>query len=81
MDIDDAEIPKSARFSDNGDRFTFILSLDFNSMYLSCQGEELPTSPGILYKKLPNKKFYKQIMTSGHSLKCQQWISLLNETG
>jgi hypothetical protein len=50
-------------------------------MYLACQGEKLPTSPGLLYQKLQNGFFFKQIMCSGHSLKCQQWLCYLEATG
>ena len=79
MDSDD--VPLAAKYSNNGNRFTFILSLDFNSMYLKCQGESLPTSPGILHEKLSNGFLHKQIMCSGHSLKCQQWLCFLDATG
>jgi hypothetical protein len=78
---DSDDLPHSAKYADNGDKFTFILGLDFNSMYLACQGEQLPTSPGILHEKLHNGYFYKQIMCSGHSLKCQQWLCYLQATG
>ena len=74
-------VPDAAKYSENGDKFTFILGLDFNSMYLACQGEKLPTSPGLLYQKLQNGFFFKQIMCSGHSLKCQQWLCYLEATG
>jgi hypothetical protein len=67
-------VPKSARYAHNGDPFTFILALDVNAMYLGCQGEEMPTSPGILHVKQKNGTFSKNIMCYGHSLKCQQWL-------
>ena len=79
MDSDD--LPLAAKFSDNENRFTFILSLDFNSMYLAFQGGRLPTSPGILYEKLSNGYFYKQFMCSGHSFKCHQWLCYSDATG
>jgi hypothetical protein len=75
------DVPDAAKYAENGDKFTFILGLDSNSMYLACQGEKLPTSPGILHQKLQNGFFYKQIMCSGHSLKCQQWLCYLDATG
>ena len=40
----------------------------------------MPTSPGILWTK-KGGKFNKSIMTSGHSLKAQQWLAYQQKTG
>ena len=67
-------IPRAARYADNGDPFTSIISLDFTSMYLTCQKKEMPTSPGILWT-LTGAKLTKNIMCPNHSFKAQQWLS------
>ena len=67
-------VPRTARYAPNGDPFTFIIALDVNAMYLGCQGQEMPTSPGILHLKKTNGTYDKKIMCDGHSLKCQQWL-------
>ena len=74
------EIPTAARYAPNGNPFTTIISLDFTSMYLKCQGEEMPSSPGILWTKV-GEKFKKTIMTTNHSFKAQQWICYRQATG
>jgi len=73
-------VPEAARYSDNGDPFSSIVSLDFTSMYLTCQNDYMPTSPGILWT-LKNKKYTKNIMCAGHSFKAQQWLCYRQETG
>jgi len=70
------DIPKAARYADNGDPFTSIISLDFTSMYLTCQKQDMPTSPGIYWQR-EKRKFRKNIMCSGHSFKAQQWLSYM----
>ena len=67
------ELPRAARYSDNGNAFSSIISLDFTSMYLTCQKEEMPTTQGIKWE-LKNKTYTKNIMCAGHSLKSQQWL-------
>jgi len=74
-------IPTAARYAPNGNPFTSIISLDFTSMYLTCQDKMMPTSPGILWEKTKCGKFSKKIMCSGHSLKAQQWLCYCQETG
>ena len=75
-------IAKAARYADNGDPFTSIISLDFTSMYLTCQKQDMPTSPGILWERKTNTNFYKKnIMCSGHSFKGQQWLCYRQATG
>ena len=76
---DRGDIPKAARYADNGDPFTSIISLDFTSMYLTCQKQDMPTSPGIYWRR-ENRKFRKNIMCSGHSFKAQQWLSYMQVT-
>ena len=77
---DQPDIPKSARYAANGDPFTYVIMLDFNSMYLSCQAQDMPTSPGILWEKCQGSRWKKNIMTTGHSFKAQQWLTYLQQT-
>ena len=77
-----SEIPPAARFADNGDPFKTIIALDFTSMYLSCQKMDMPTTPGIDWTlvKDSKSKFKKNIMSTGHSFKAQQWLSYMQMT-
>ena len=76
----DDQIPFAARYSGNGDPFTSIISLDFTSMYLSCQNQKMPTSPGINWQQT-KKTYKKNIMCAGHSFKAQQWLCYRQATG
>ena len=82
--FDDEEVvPYAARHAPNGDTFTTILSLDFTSMYLSCQMKEMPTSPGILWEMGSDQVFKKSTMTPGrtHSFAAQQWLTYCQHYG
>ena len=71
----DTSLPHNARFAPDGNPFTSIMALDFTSMYLTCQKQEMPTSPGILWERKENGTFKKNVMCDQHSLKAQQWLS------
>ena len=77
----DDDVPHNAKFAPNGNRFTNIIALDFTSMYLSCQGREMPTSPGILWEPRPNGTYKKSIMCDQHSFKSQQWLCFMQQNG
>ena len=74
-------VPQQARYAPNGNPYSTYVMLDFTSMYLSCQQMEMPASPGINWEKQNDGKFLKNIMTSGHSFKAQQWLTYLQATG
>ena len=78
--FDQPNLPYRARHTKNGDPITFVTMLDFNSMYLSCQGKDLPTSPGLVWDKNGKTKWRKRVMTTGHSLKSQQWLTYKQAT-
>ena len=69
--------PERARKTENGDDIKTILFLDFNSMYLKCQTEHMPTGPGISWVRQSESGtiWTKNVMTDGHSFKAQQWLS------
>ena len=72
--------PKSTQFAANDEKFTCVSFLDFNSMYLWAQQQDLPLSPGInwtLYKG----KFTKSVMRPGVSFGQLQWLYTLQESG
>ena len=77
----DDNVPHNAKFSPNGNRFTNIIALDFTSMYLTCQGQKMPTSPGILWEPRSNGTFKKNVMCDQHSFKSQQWLCFQQEHG
>ena len=43
---EDVSAPHNAKFAPNGDKFTKIIFLDFNALYLYAQNQEMPTTPG-----------------------------------
>ena len=76
-----APVPKAARYAKNGQPYSCIVSLDFTSMYLFSEMQEMPTSPGLLWIKMDNGFYRKKIMTSGHSLKAQKWLEYMQVSG
>ena len=70
--------PISARFAKNGDPYTYFVFYDFNSLYLWCQGEELPVGPGIKWEK-KDDKFTKKIMCTQTSFSAIQWLTYMQE--
>ena len=72
--------PETARFI-NGEKVTSILSLDFNSLYLYSQDQQLPTTPGLEWiLRSDNKKFNKISLKKGVSFVSLQWLYYLQET-
>ena len=65
--------PPASRFAPNGDRFTALLFLDFNSMYLWSQEQFLPLSPGIHWT-MSDGFFKKKPLGGNTSLSALQWI-------
>ena len=79
--IQDASLPHNAQFAADGNPFTSIVALDFTSMYLTCQKQLMPTSPGLLWERNANGTFKKNVMCEQHSFKCQQWLCYKQEHG
>ena len=76
-----APVPHAARYAKNGNPFTCIVSLDFTSMYLFSEMQDMPTSPGLLWLKEEPDFYRKKIMTPGHSLKAQKWLEYMQVSG
>ena len=74
-------VPAAARYAKNGDPYTCIVSLDFTSMYLFSEMQDMPTSPGLLWLKNDSDSYRKKIMTPGHSLKAQKWLEYMQVSG
>ena len=74
-----SDSPIAARTVPNGDKLTHAIFLDFNSMYLWSQAQEMPLTPGINWI-MKNGYFMKQIMASQMSLSQIQWIQYLETT-
>ena len=81
MDIDlmGDESPENARFAPNGDPFKSVFFVDFNSMYLWCQKQFLPLTPGIHWT-LKGNKFHKKHMSTQISFKALQWLYMEQES-
>ena len=59
--------PEAARFAPNGNPFTALVFLDFNSMYLWSQLQVQPLTPGLRWVKMDldfKKEFCLQIQAS-----------------
>ena len=71
--------PERAKKTANGENIKTLLFLDFNSMYLKCQDQSMPTGPGLLWqrKKGSENIWNKNVMTDGHSFKAQQWLTFM----
>ena len=78
---DEQIVPHAARYAPDGSPFTSILALDFTSMYLSCQMQDMPTSPGLLWEQKPDGTFKKNVMVAQHSFKAQQWLTYCQHYG
>lgn len=75
---DDA--PPEARFI-NGERITNIISLDFNSLYLYSQDQNLPTTPGLHWTESKNGRYFnKKSLRTDVSFVSLQWLYWLQET-
>ena len=76
--------PLSARFAANGDPYTAVICLDFNSMYLWCQKQNMPLTPGLRWVK-KNGVYIKQYLCPGGSFKALQFLyysqSILDKAG
>ena len=65
--------PPAARFAPNGKRFTAIVFLDFNSMYLWSQLQVQPLTPGLRWVRR-GSYFEKRVLMTGNSLRALQFI-------
>ena len=65
--------PPASKIAPNGDPYTSLLFLDFNSMYLWSQEQDLPLSPG-LHWKLVDGRFRKEVMVGQVSFSAMQWL-------
>ena len=79
IDLMGSESPQNARIAPNGDPFTSCIFLDFNSMYLWSQDQELPLGKGIKWK-LDGEKYVKSHMSTQVSFKALQWLYMEQES-
>ena len=79
IDLMGDESPKNARIAPNGNPFSSCIFLDYNSMYVWCEAQELPLTPGILWES-KNNVFKKSILSSQTSFKALQWIYIEQES-
>ena len=79
--FDQPNIPDAARYCANGEPYTLFTMFDFTSMYLSCQKQDMPTSPGLRWELRNDGTFNKTIMCENHSFKAQQWLTYEQATG
>ena len=74
INLTDSESPIASKQAPNGQPYTSLIFLDFNSMYLWSQQQQLPLSPGIVWT-LKNGKFKKKPLTNRqHSFESLQWL-------
>ena len=68
-----ADSPPASKFAPNGDRYSALLFLDFNAMYLWSQEQDLPLSPGLRWT-LTNGFYKKKPLLPNTSLSALQWL-------
>ena len=73
------DVPKSAQVAPSGDKYSALLFLDFNSLYLHAQLQPFPASPGIHWKHHSEGFFSKSVMTHGCSFAALQWLTFVDE--
>ena len=75
------DLPKSAQFSENGDKFTRIQFFDFNALYLYAQRQPFPATPGIHWEFVEKRGgfFSKSSMAPGVSYAQIQWLLFIDE--
>lgn len=71
--------PKNSRIAPNGQKFSHVVMLDFNSMYLYSQEQNLPCGPGIEWA-LKGNIFKKSVMISQISFPQIQWLQCMQES-
>lgn len=79
IDLMGSDSPVGARIAPNGDPFSSCIFLDYNSMYLKSEDENLPLTPGIKWE-LCGTKYKKNHMSSQISFKALQWIYMEQES-
>ena len=76
LNLRDDTGPLAGRFAPNGDKFSYFCFFDFNSLYLWCQSQPLPTTPGILWQKT-HRQLRKSILSSQTSFQALQWLNYM----
>jgi len=82
LNSQDPEIPKSARIAPNGEMFTKLLQVDFNSLYPYAFRGDLPTGPGIKLIRKKDQFYLKSLDHSQNkcSLESLQWLSYMQNS-
>ena len=62
LDPNESDVPKSARYSGNGEKFTKITFFDFNALYLHAQSRAFPTTPGKFFIFCVSNKYIKSVL-------------------
>ena len=79
VNLMDDDGPLANRIAPDGNPFTFCIQLDFNALYAQQQMKPMPTTPGVLWKRVGNT-FHKSVMCDGNSLGATQWMYFLEAT-
>ena len=73
INLTSSESPPASKIAPNGDFYTALLFLDFNSMYLWSQMQDMPLGPGLRWK--PSKRgFFKKVLQEQTSFSAVQWL-------
>ena len=69
----DADSPPASKLAPNGDKYSALLFLDFNAMYLWSQEQAMPLGPGIRW--IPSQRGFRKIVLQGQtSFSAVQWL-------
>ena len=73
INLTEAESPTASKIAPNGNPYTSLIFVDFNSMYLWSQQQDMPLSPGLEWT-LVNGKFKKNVLIPNSSFSSIQWL-------
>ena len=73
INLTNSNSPPASKIAPNGDLYTALLFLDFNSMYLWSQMQNMPLGPGLRWI-FHGKKFRKYVLQGQTSFAAVQWL-------
>ena len=73
INLTPSESPPASKIAPNGNPYTALLFLDFNSMYLWSQQQDMPLGPGLRWIQ-SKRGFYKKVLQEQTSFSAVQWL-------
>ena len=73
INLTPSESPPASKIAPNGNPYTALLFLDFNSMYLWSQQQDMPLGPGLRWIQ-SKRGFFKKVLQEQTSFSAVQWL-------